>query len=93
MGFNQFKHLTKDECCQCIKDFLLPHRSVYDIKKQLSSISNSEQRQASFKELIKRQKSLESDISEQFDFIKEIHYKSPLEQIDHIQLPSIYTVY
>jgi hypothetical protein len=92
MGFNQFKHLPKDECCQCIKEFLLAHRSCYDIKKQLSSISNSENRQANLKELINRQKSLKSDLNEHFDFKKEIHYKSPLEQIDHINLPSMYTV-
>lgn len=92
LGFNQFKRLPKDECCQCIKDFLLPQRSCHDIKKQLSNISNSEQRQANLKELIRRQKSLNLSSIENFEFKKEIHYKSPLEQIDRIQLPSIYTV-
>ena len=89
MGFNQFKHLPKDECCKCIKEAVLGHRSIHDIKKQLSGISNSEQRQASLKELIKRQK---LNLIENVNFKKETNYKSPLEQADNVQLPSMYTV-
>lgn len=89
MGFNKFKHLPKDECCKCIKETVLAHRSCHDIRKQLNGISNSDNRQASLKELIKRQN---INSLENFEFKKEVHYKSPLEQADHIQLPSMYTV-
>ena len=95
MGFNKFKHLPKNECCQCIKDHLLPQRTSEDIKKQLSNISNSEQRQLKLKELLKSQKlnSNKNGISSKnFEFIKEVDYKSPLEQSDFIQLPSMYTL-
>lgn len=70
----------------------MPHRIFNDIKKQLSSISNSEQRQTSLKELIRKQKSISLNYMENFNFVNEIHYKSPLEQIDRVQLPSMYTV-
>ena len=93
MGFNKFKHLPKNECCQCIKDHLLPQRTSEDIKKQLSNISNSEQRQLKLKELLKSQKlnSNKNGISSKnFEFIKEVDYKSPLEQSDFIQLPSMF---
>ena len=95
MGFNKFKHLPKDECCQCIKEHLLPHRNCQDIKKQISQISNSEQRQASLKELLKKQKALEHNSLNSLAFKKTLHYKSPLEQAErseHAQLPCIYTV-
>lgn len=89
MGFNQFKHLPKSECCQCIKDHLLPHRSIHDIRKQLCNISNSEQRQMHLKELLKKQKQMNP---ENYEFDVERNYKSPLEQSDNVQLPSMYTV-
>ena len=92
MGFNKFKHLPKDECCQCIRDHLLVHRTCFDIKKQLSSISNSEQRQSSLKDLLKKQGQLNSLSSQRFEFNKDIHYKSPLDQSDCVQLSPIYTV-
>ena len=94
MGFNKFKHLPKDECCQCIREHLLPHRNRQDIKKQISQISNSEQRQSSLKELLKKQKSLQNSLNE-LAFNKSLHLKSPYEQIErseNSQIPSIYTV-
>lgn len=84
-----FKHLPKAECCQCIKDHLLPHRCIDDIRKQLCSISNSEQRQMYLKELLKKQKQMNS---ENYEFDVKRNYKSPLEQSDNVQLPSMYTV-
>jgi hypothetical protein len=92
MGFNKFKHLPKAECCQCIKENLLPQRSCDDIRKQLTNYSNSEQRQLNLKELLKNQKKLNAHSLNNFDFVKEIHYKSPFEQADHVDLPSMYTV-
>jgi hypothetical protein len=90
MGFNKFKHLPKSECCRCIREHLLGHRSCEDIKKQLSLISNSEQRQNNLKELLKKQKQM--NMTESFTFNRRIHYKSPFEQSDKVRLPSMYTV-
>jgi hypothetical protein len=91
MGFNKFKHLPKPECCECIKAHLLPHRSCDDIKKQLSSISNSEQRQNSLKDLLRKQKQLNTLKNNEFN--KNVHYKAPIDQLDCIEdLPSMYTV-
>jgi hypothetical protein len=89
MGFNQFKHLPKGECCECIRDHLLPHRNIEDIRKQICNISNSEQRQMYLKELLKKQKQMNNENYE-FDFQR--NYKSPLDQSDNVQLPSMYTV-
>jgi len=91
MGFDKFKHLPKDECCQCIKDYLLAHRSTTDIRKQLNSISNSEQRQKCLKELLRKQTE-ERSFNKEFD--KELHYMSPFEQSERydIQLMPMYTV-
>lgn len=93
MGFDKFKHLQKDECCQCIKEHLLPHRNCFDIKKQLNSISSSEVRQSCLKDLLKKQKEMSLSTLKNFEFIPEKHYKSPLEQSDnYVPLPSMYTV-
>ncbi len=91
MGFDKFKHLPKDECCQCIKDCLLAHRSTSDIRKQLNSISNSEQRQKCLKELLNKQVQ-ERSPNRVFD--KNLHYMSPFEQSERndVQLTSMYTV-
>ena len=91
MGFNKFKHLPKQEACECIRDHLLPQRATDDIKRQLVYITNSEHRQASLKELLAKQK--QQPKSANYDFDKKVHYKSPLEQADfHAHLPSMYTV-
>ena len=71
---------------------MLPHRNWQDIKKQLNCLSGSEERQACLKELLKKQKHLNAISLKNFDFNKEIHYKSPFEQADHVQLPSMYTL-
>lgn len=93
MGFDKFKHLQKDECCQCIKEHLLPHRNCFDIKKQLNSISSSEVRQSCLKDLLRKQKETSCCTLKNFEFIPEKHYKSPLEQSEnYVQLPSMYTV-
>jgi hypothetical protein len=95
MGFYKFKHLPKSECCHCIKEHLLPHRSIAEIRHQISIISSSEQRQHSLKDQLKKQKKLCSNNAlskNDYRFIAEIHYKSPFEQSESIQLPSIYTV-
>jgi hypothetical protein len=94
MGFNKFKHLPKTECCQCIREHLLPQRSCDDIKKQLCNISNSEQRQLKLKELLKKQKqSASANIGYLTqDFVKEVHYKALIEQTQSVQLPSMYTL-
>lgn len=92
MGFNKFKHLPKSECCECIKEHLLPNRSCDDIRKQLNYFSNSEQRQAQLKELLRKQKQLMTNLMQNYEFIKEVHYKSPFEQSENVQLPSQYTV-
>jgi hypothetical protein len=95
MGFNKFKHLPKVECCQCIKEHLLPHKSITEIRHQLSGISSSEQRQHNLKELLRKQKQLcfNNALSKNnYQFSTDIHYKSPFEQSESIQLPSIYTV-
>ena len=83
-----FKHLPKMDCCNCIKEYLLPQRSSDDIRKQLTSITNTDQRDMKLKDLLKKQNRLDN----YDDFIKEIHYKSPFEQSDQIQLPPMYTV-
>ncbi len=91
MGFNKFKHLPKPECCECIREHLLPQRNCDEIKRQISLLTNSEQRQAYLKELLRKQKQLTTLAD--YEFIKEVHYKSPLEQADfHVHLPSMYTV-
>jgi hypothetical protein len=90
MGYNKFKHLPKAECADCIKEHLLPQRACDEIRRQLSLFSNSEQREASFKELLQKQKQISTLKS--YEFIREIHYKSPLEQSDSVHLPPMYTV-
>ncbi len=91
MGFNKFKHLPKSECCQCIREHLLGHRSCEDIKKQLSLISSSEKRQTNLKDLLKKQKEM-SMSEERYTFNKRVNYKSPFQQSDQARLPSMYTV-
>ena len=90
MGFNKFKHLQKNECCQCIRDHLLPHRSVEDIKRQINANCYSDQRQVRLKELRRQQKQLNTIID--YNFNKQIHYKSPYQQAEYVQLPPMYTV-
>lgn len=93
MGINKFKHLPKTECCECIREHLLPQRTCDDIRKQFSNFSNQEQRQSQLKELLQRQKCLTPNNMQNFEFIKEIHYKSPFDQAETAQLPCQYTVY
>lgn len=92
MGFNKFKHLPKSECCECIKEHMLPIRSCDDIRKQLNNFSSSELRQNQLKELLKRQRQIKANWMHNYNFIKEVHYRSPFDQADHVQLPSQYTV-
>jgi len=92
MGYNKFKHLPKNECSKCINQHLLPNRPADDIKKHLSLFSNSSERQANLKELLDNQKQINAHLVKNFEFIKEKHYKSPFDQSDNVQLPSMYTV-
>ena len=92
MGYNKFKHLPKSECSKCISQHLLSNRTPDEIKKHLSLFSNSEERQASLKELLDNQKRVSSSSIKNFEFVKEKHYKSPYDQSNSIQLPSMYTV-
>lgn len=55
-------------------------------------MSSSEQRQLQLKELLKRQKKPGNVMLSNYEFSKEIHYKSPFEQADSAQLPTMYTV-
>ncbi len=71
---------------------MLAHRTCFDIKKQLSSITNLEHRQEILKSLLRKQKETNTASLRQYDFNKELHYKSPLEQSDVIELCSMYTV-
>lgn len=81
LGYNKFKHLAKEECCQCVKEHTLPHRSCFDIRKQFSLVNNSDLRQISLKDLQKKQKDLNQSALKNFEFKKNVHYKSPAEQI------------
>ncbi len=92
MGYNKFKHLPKNECSKCINQHLLPNRTPDDIKKHLSLFSNSTERQANLKELLDNQKQINSHMVKNFEFKKEKHYKSPFDQSEIAQLPSMYTV-
>ena len=92
MGYNKFKHLPKNECSKCISEHLLSNRTPDEIKKHLSLFSNLEERQSSLKELLSNQKRLNAQCIKNFEFVKEKHYKSPFDQSDNVQLPSMYTV-
>jgi dihydrofolate reductase len=92
VGYNKFKHLPKDQCSKCIHEHLLSNRSCVEIKKHLSLFSNSEERQANLKELLSNQKRLETQLVKNFDFCKSRNYKSPFDQSDSVQLPSMYTI-
>ena len=93
MGYNKFKHLQKNECCKCIHEHLLSNRSCDEIKKHLSLFSNSEERQKNLKELLNNQRMLQAHSVKNFEFIKDLHYKSPYDQSDNVPLPPMYTVY
>lgn len=93
-GFITFKTLQKSECCLCIQEHYLPHRSYEDIRKQLNFLINNESCQKKLKELLKKQKKQNASLLSSFEFNRDIHYKSPFEQslCGRVSLPSMYTV-
>ena len=92
MGFEKFKHLPKDECCQCIIQHFLPHRASFNFKKHLGWLTNTIQRNAIRKELLRKQRDCDQFSLNDFNFDRRIHYKSPYEQSDQVYLPTMYTV-
>lgn len=92
MGFNKFKHLDRQQAVECIHKYMMPHKSCEEIKKQINSIIDHEERQKKLKSLLMKQKNEKMTTLENYEFDEEIHYRSPFEQAEKARLPPMYTV-